>query len=487
MLRLIFLSLVVYISVLILWPVTSAAIYNPLSVPNNRIGVHILEPSEIVEASKLVNSSGGDWGYVTIPIRIDDRDLEKWSLFFNQCRTLHVIPVIRLASYAGSGRWVTPAASDLLDFANFLNNLSWPVKNRYIILFNEPNHAAEWGGYVSPPEYSNIILDAHTIFKSRSEDYFLLSSGLDMSAPSNHTSLDALKYYRLLTSFQPDWYGSLDGLSVHAYPHPGYTASVFSTSRYGITSYRYELSFLKSLGFPDKPVFITETGKPGDPSFFSTALTSVWTEKNIVAITPFLLNAAAGDFAGFSLMDKQGQPTASYRDIFSFPKTPGSPLLSIQPVPSVAPVVSVSPVPLISGKDILGRLRRFFRQLTGTASLLTIGNTLIKVEIADSQIERSVGLSNRENLSPDHGMLFNFPQPGLHQFWMKDMIFPLDFIWINGDRVVGLTPDVLPPSATSGQPLIILPDVPVSQVLEVNAGFIATHGIKVNDNVSLAL
>ena len=186
-------------------------------------------------------------------------------------------------------------------------------------------------------------------------------------------------------------------------------------------------------------------------------------------------------------MDKQGQPTASYRDIFSFPKTPGSPLLSIQPVPSVAPVVSVSPVPLISGKDILGRLRRFFRQLTGTASLLTIGNTLIKVEIADSQIERSVGLSNRENLSPDHGMLFNFPQPGLHQFWMKDMIFPLDFIWINGDRVVGLTPDVLPPSATSGQPLIILPDVPVSQVLEVNAGFIATHGIKVNDNVSLAL
>jgi len=163
-----------------------------------------------------------------------------------------------------------------------------------------------------------------------------------------------------------------------------------------------------------------------------------------------------------------------------FPKTPGSPLLSIQPVPSVAPVVSVSPVPLISGKDILGRLRRFFRQLTGTASLLTIGNTLIKVEIADSQIERSVGLSNRENLSPDHGMLFNFPQPGLQQFWMKDMIIPLDFIFIDNKTIVDLKGNVLPNS----YPSIIFGNKPYNYIIELNAGEIKKNNIKINQKIS---
>ncbi len=51
------------------------AIYDPLSVSNNRFGIHILNPSEVEKAAELVNSSGGDWGYVTIPIRANDRDL----------------------------------------------------------------------------------------------------------------------------------------------------------------------------------------------------------------------------------------------------------------------------------------------------------------------------------------------------------------------------------------------------------------------------
>ena len=51
------------------------------SVPNNRVGVHILDPNEINDAAKLINSSGGDWGYVTIPIRSNDRDRDKWLKF----------------------------------------------------------------------------------------------------------------------------------------------------------------------------------------------------------------------------------------------------------------------------------------------------------------------------------------------------------------------------------------------------------------------
>ena len=49
------------------------ALYDPRTVENNKAGVHILDPSEIDSAARLVNSNGGDWGYLTIPIQPTDR------------------------------------------------------------------------------------------------------------------------------------------------------------------------------------------------------------------------------------------------------------------------------------------------------------------------------------------------------------------------------------------------------------------------------
>ena len=158
--------------------------YDPASVPNNRVGVHILDPNEINDAAKLINSSGGDWGYVTIPIRSNDRDRDKWLKFFQNARRLHVIPIIRLATYPNSDVWVEPNSADLIDFANFLNDMPWPTNNRYLILFNEPNHANEWGGNLNPYNYATLLIDAHRIFKDRSSDFFLISAGLDMSSPN---------------------------------------------------------------------------------------------------------------------------------------------------------------------------------------------------------------------------------------------------------------------------------------------------------------
>ena len=57
------------------------AIYDPLSVPNNRVGVHVLSPDELESATKLVNNDGeGEWGYITVPIQAGDRDKTKWTL-----------------------------------------------------------------------------------------------------------------------------------------------------------------------------------------------------------------------------------------------------------------------------------------------------------------------------------------------------------------------------------------------------------------------
>lgn len=98
--------------------------------------------------------------------------------------------------------------------------------------------------------------------------------------------------------------------------------------------------------------------------------------------------------------------------------------------------------------------------------------------MADTEAERRQGLSGRRQLAEDEGLLFIFNRPGRHSFWMKGMNFPLDFIWIAGDRIAGITPAV-PVTAMN-----LMPSQPIDKVLEVNAGFAARYNLKIGDKVS---
>lgn len=114
---------------------------------------------------------------------------------------------------------------------------------------------------------------------------------------------------------------------------------------------------------------------------------------------------------------------------------------------------------------------------------LLINNVILKVEMADTQAKRQKGLGGRETLASDEGMLFVFPDAGKRAFWMKGLSFPLDFIWIKGDKVIDLTPSVPPPvpgQADSALP-IYQSNESVDKVLEVNAGTIQRLNIKVGD------
>ncbi len=159
------------------------AVEDPFSKPNNFFGIHILFPSELDQAKDLVNSSGGDWGYVTIPIQITDLNLEKWQDFMNNAKSLHVIPIIRLATQNdphNTAVWRKPNPSDILDFANFLSSLNWPTKNKYVILFNEVNRFDEWGGdYPNPIEYAKLVSYASQVFKQRDPNFYLILAGMD--------------------------------------------------------------------------------------------------------------------------------------------------------------------------------------------------------------------------------------------------------------------------------------------------------------------
>jgi hypothetical protein len=109
----------------------------------------------------------------------------------------------------------------------------------------------------------------------------------------------------------------------------------------------------------------------------------------------------------------------------------------------------------------------------------------IKVEIADDERERARGLSGRDSLDENAGMLFVFDQPGFYGFWMKEMKFSLDFIWISGDKTVDLTENVLPPQSDLEDLQKYFSRDPADKVLEVNAGWIKKHNIKIGDEFSL--
>jgi uncharacterized protein len=115
------------------------------------------------------------------------------------------------------------------------------------------------------------------------------------------------------------------------------------------------------------------------------------------------------------------------------------------------------------------------------APTLKIGEKVINLEVADTDRERIQGLSQRVSLPSQTGLLFIFEKPAIQSFWMKDMLFPIDIIWINDDWVVvGVENDVKPES----YPSVFSSPEPVKYVLELNSGeaekFLIEVGTKLN-------
>ncbi len=110
-----------------------------------------------------------------------------------------------------------------------------------------------------------------------------------------------------------------------------------------------------------------------------------------------------------------------------------------------------------------------------------VGKRALQAEVVKSPNDMQKGLSERPSLKEDSGMLFMYEHSVIPAFWMKNMRFPLDFIWIGSNKtVVDITQNVLPNSF----PQIFRPKSEVQYVLEVNAGWAETHGVKIGDPVT---
>jgi uncharacterized protein len=117
---------------------------------------------------------------------------------------------------------------------------------------------------------------------------------------------------------------------------------------------------------------------------------------------------------------------------------------------------------------------------------LGIDSVVFNVEIASTMIQQSRGLSNRPSLGANDGMLFVFASGTTQSFWMKDMNFPLDIIWISGNTIVGFAQnDPAAPGVAVPISTIVYSPLNTDKVLEVNAGTVAKYNIKVGDTVTI--
>lgn len=119
-----------------------------------------------------------------------------------------------------------------------------------------------------------------------------------------------------------------------------------------------------------------------------------------------------------------------------------------------------------------------------TAELRLANGAIIPVYLADNPRVRTRGLSNKTFLPEGEGMLFVFEQPGMYSFWMKDMNFAIDMVWINEEgTVVHIESNVAPET----YPELFVSRDPALYVLEVNAGFARGLGLTVGTKIDIEL
>ena len=119
---------------------------------------------------------------------------------------------------------------------------------------------------------------------------------------------------------------------------------------------------------------------------------------------------------------------------------------------------------------------------TSVANTIEIGGQKITIEIADTDQAREKGLGGRDSLLEDGGMLFIFPEDGVYSFWMKDMRFPIDIMWLSADgRIVDLLENVSPDT----YPTAFSPKKPARYVLELPANTVKRLKTRLGDIVRL--
>lgn len=124
-----------------------------------------------------------------------------------------------------------------------------------------------------------------------------------------------------------------------------------------------------------------------------------------------------------------------------------------------------------------------------TQKTIMISDKIIPVEVAKTPEQRAKGLSGRASLDKNSGLLFVFDSQNVTPvFWMKDMLFSIDIIWINDSKIIKIDKKIPFPAPDTSDDKLKKYNAgqPVDYVLEVNAGYSDANSIRVGDSVNLS-
>ncbi len=121
--------------------------------------------------------------------------------------------------------------------------------------------------------------------------------------------------------------------------------------------------------------------------------------------------------------------------------------------------------------------------LENSKAFVTINQVTIEAKLADTKAKQVRGLSGEDTLSDSQGMLFIFPEYQTRNFWMKDMLFPIDTIWILDNKIIGIQKNI--PLLQNGQITRYQSPLPVNYALEVKAGVCDKNNFKIGDEVKI--
>ncbi len=294
---------------------------SPVYARGEILGIHILSTAELPKAQELLSNGDDKDKFVTVPLTLNDLSkAAAWQTFLDDAHRLKIRPIIRLTTRFENGTWQQPTRKDIIAFAQFLSSLEWHRPELTVILFNEPNHAKEWGGSIDPTGFADITLFALQWFSTETKEYTLLPAALDLAADGRGGTQEAFSYWKIALAHAPEILDYIDGWNSHSYPNPAFAASPNKSGKNSLRGYTHELSFLQHYTKRELPVYITETGWDQNMltkntlfSYFQKAFTDIWSkDTRIVAVTPFVLQGAPGNFAPFSFLDAAGKPTRAY-------------------------------------------------------------------------------------------------------------------------------------------------------------------------------
>ncbi len=114
-----------------------------------------------------------------------------------------------------------------------------------------------------------------------------------------------------------------------------------------------------------------------------------------------------------------------------------------------------------------------------------INNHIFRLEIAKTEKQQEIGLAKYKSIPLDFGMLFPFEKEGFYSFWMKNMKFPIDIIYIRNSRIVTIFRDVPYPKSGNEKLPVYQPSSPADTVLEINANLSQKYGFKINQPVQI--